>query len=122
METSNSAEPPGPTVTASSSTSQLRTFLFADVRGYTRFTQDHGDEAAAELVQKFEGIARESARNYDGQVIETRGDEILAVFTSARQALRAAVDMQARSQRETEVNPLLPLTGVVGIEAGEAVE
>ena len=25
----------------------LRTFLIADVRGYTRFTQEHGDEAAA---------------------------------------------------------------------------
>ena len=24
----------------------LRTFLIADVRGYTRFTQEHGDEAA----------------------------------------------------------------------------
>ncbi len=29
---------------------ELRTFLIADVRGYTRFTVEHGDEAAAETL------------------------------------------------------------------------
>ena len=31
----------------------IRTFLIADVRGYTVFTQEHGDEAAAALAGKF---------------------------------------------------------------------
>ena len=33
--------------------SLLRTFLIADVRGSTRYTQMHGDEAAAELAARF---------------------------------------------------------------------
>jgi ABC-type transport system substrate-binding protein len=32
---------------------QIRTFLIADVRGYTLFTQERGDEAAAKLAAKF---------------------------------------------------------------------
>jgi class 3 adenylate cyclase len=29
------------------SVADIRTFLFADMRGYTRFTQEHGDDAAS---------------------------------------------------------------------------
>jgi class 3 adenylate cyclase len=31
---------------------EIRTFLIADVRGYTVFTQEHGDEAAARLAPR----------------------------------------------------------------------
>jgi hypothetical protein len=37
----------------------IRTFLIADMRGWTRFTQERGDEAAAKLAAKFADIARE---------------------------------------------------------------
>jgi class 3 adenylate cyclase len=37
----------------------IRTFLIADVRGYTVFTQEHGDEAAARLAGTFAALARE---------------------------------------------------------------
>ena len=36
---------------------QIRTFLIADVRGYTVFTQERGDEAAAELAGRFAIVA-----------------------------------------------------------------
>jgi class 3 adenylate cyclase len=44
---------------------QIRTFLIADVRGYTLFTQERGDEAVGKLAVKFADIARE--------MVETRG-------------------------------------------------
>jgi class 3 adenylate cyclase len=31
----------------------IRTFLIADIRGYTRFTLEYGDEAAARLAARF---------------------------------------------------------------------
>jgi class 3 adenylate cyclase len=37
----------------------IRSFLIADVRGYTRFTAQHGDEAAARLATKFAEVAGE---------------------------------------------------------------
>ena len=39
----------------------IRTFLIADVRGYTLFTQERGDEAAAKLAARFAEIAREDS-------------------------------------------------------------
>jgi class 3 adenylate cyclase len=72
----------------------IRTYLIADVRGNTRFTQELGDEAAAKLAAKFAGIARKGVEARGGEVIELRGDEALAVFTSARQAIRAALYLQ----------------------------
>jgi WD40 repeat protein/class 3 adenylate cyclase len=100
---------------------QVRTFLIADVRGYTRFTRDRGDEAAARLAAAFAEIAREGVESRDGEVIELRGDEALAVFRSARQALRAAVELQVVFRDESDLDPSLPLAVGIGLDAGEAV-
>ena len=69
---------------------QIRTFLIADVRGYTLFTQERGDEAAAKLAAKFADIAREIVEARGGTLLELRGDEALCVFASTREAIRAA--------------------------------
>ncbi|HXJ64223.1 MAG TPA: ABC transporter substrate-binding protein, partial [Actinomycetota bacterium] len=100
---------------------EIRAFLIADVRGYTLFTQERGDEAAAKLAAKFARLAREAVEARNGSVIELRGDEALAVFASPRQAIRAAVEMQDRFVDETLDDPSLPLTVGIGLDAGEAV-
>jgi class 3 adenylate cyclase/tetratricopeptide (TPR) repeat protein len=99
----------------------FRVFLIADVRGYTRFTLEHGDEAAAKLAAKFASIAREVVLTHSGQVIELRGDEALAIFSSVRGAVRAAVDLQERFSQETMADTTLPLKVGIGLDAGEAI-
>src|SRR3954453_32664 len=99
----------------------ILTFLIADVRGYTAFTQARGDEGAARLADKFAEIAREGVEMYGGEVTELRGDEGPAVFSSPRAALRAAVDLQTVFADESVIDPSLPLTVGIGIDAGEAV-
>ena len=110
-----------PPVSDDQPASELRTFLFADVRSYTRFTAERGDEVAARLASKFASVARQEVGARGGEVIELRGDEALAVFSSARQALRAAVALQETFARESEADPELPLTVGIGLDAGEAV-
>jgi class 3 adenylate cyclase len=99
----------------------IKTFLIADVRGYTRFTQERGDEAAARLATRFAELAREAIEGTGGTLVELRGDEALAVFDSARQALRAASDLQERFVAETVADPSLPLAVGIGLDAGDAV-
>jgi basic membrane protein A and related proteins len=101
--------------------SAIQTFLIADVRGYTLFTQERGDEAAAKLAAKFASIAREGVEHRGGSLIELRGDEALAVFTSSRQAIRAALDLQERFVAESIADPNLLLPVGIGLDAGEAV-
>ena len=81
--------------------SAIRTFLIADVRGYTRFTAQHGDEAASRLATRFAEVAAEGVEAWGGELVELRGDEALAVFDSPRQALRAAVELQSAFADET---------------------
>jgi class 3 adenylate cyclase/tetratricopeptide (TPR) repeat protein len=100
---------------------EIRAFLIADVRGYTLFTQEHGDEPAAALTARFARVARERVEARGGLVLELRGDEALAVFASPRQAIRAAVELQEQFVEETVFDPSLPLSVGIGLDAGEAV-
>src|SRR5438309_878057 len=100
---------------ASATSAQVRTFLIADVRGYTRFTLKHGDEAAARLATRFAELSRAAVAKWDGRLIELRGDEALAVFSSTRQALRSALDLQERCAAESRDD--LPLHVGIGLDA-----
>src|SRR3954454_2370391 len=100
---------------------QLLSFLIADIRGYTSFTQSRVDEAAPSLAGKFARLAREGIEAHGGRLLELRGDEALAVFSSARASLRAAVALQQVFADETRLDPDLPLRVGIGLDAGEVV-
>jgi class 3 adenylate cyclase len=106
---------------ANERTSDVRTFLIADIRGYSRYTEECGDEAAAALSKKFARIAADAGAEYGSELVEVRGDEALLVFTSARAAIRAGVDLQARF-REASEDLEIPLRVGIGIDSGEAVQ
>ncbi len=105
--------PAGP---APDQSADFRTFLIADIRGYTSYTDERGDEAAAALANRFAGLVREAVTAREGTLVELRGDEALTVFRSARQALRAAVELQGRI-----ADAQLPRGIGIGLDAGEAV-
>jgi WD40 repeat protein/class 3 adenylate cyclase len=98
----------------------VRAFLIADVRGYTAFTQQHGDAAAARLAGRFAALIREGLEGTDGQLVDLRGDEAALAFGSVRQALRTALALQGRFAREAARSGL-PLRVGMGLDAGEAV-
>ena len=104
------------------SSTLVRTFLIADIRGYTRFTEQHGDEASAKLAARFSEIVRDGVQVRGGELIEIRGDEALAVFDSARQAIRAAMDLESQFAEETDMVSNCPIRVGIGIDSGEAIK
>ena len=112
-ETEISPSPVSPSATPQT---ELRTFLIADIRGYTTYTRERGDEAGAALATRFAELVAEVVTTHDGFLLELRGDEALVVFVSARKAIRAAIDLQARFL-EAE----LPRGVGIGLDAGEAI-
>lgn len=95
--------------------------MIADIRGYTRYAREHGDEAAAKLAETFLSVARSGIHARGGLVLEIRGDEVSAVFSSARQALRTAVALQIRFAQVMRTDPAQHLEVGIGVDAGDVV-
>jgi class 3 adenylate cyclase len=102
---------------AAGEATSVRTFLIADLRGYTRYSDEHGDEAASALARRFAAIASDAVSARSGKLIELRGDEALCVFASARSAVRGAVELQRRAREPVEGEPALPLGVGIGLDA-----
>jgi predicted ATPase/class 3 adenylate cyclase len=69
------------------------TFLFTDIEGSTRLAQELGD-AWPPLLERHREIARAAWAEQKGVEIGTEGDSFFVVFTSAPQAVAAAVAAQ----------------------------
>lgn len=68
--------------------------LFADVVGSTQLYEQLGDDQAREMVGRCLEIMREATESNGGSVIKTIGDEVMATFTTADDAMAAAKRMQ----------------------------
>ncbi len=77
--------------------------LFADVVGSTQLYEALGDAKAREMVGICIDIMKGATERHGGTVIKTMGDEVMATFASADEAVNAANQMQ----REITLNPAL---------------
>jgi class 3 adenylate cyclase len=68
--------------------------LFADVVGSTRLYEVLGDHQARDMIVTCIEIMRGATERNRGSVIKTIGDEILAIFPTADDAVNAAGEMQ----------------------------
>jgi class 3 adenylate cyclase len=99
-----------------------RGFLFADLRGYTAFTEKHGDKVARDLLDAYRQVVRKVVREFGGAEIKTEGDSFYVVFPSATAAVKCGVALVEAANRATRDRPDLPITVGVGIHAGETAE
>jgi adenylate cyclase len=88
---------------------------FLDLTGYTRLTEERGDEAAAELAARLAGLVRRSAQAHDGMPVKWLGDGVMFYFRAPAAAVLAALAMA-----EVVVSHGLP-PAHVGIHAGPVI-
>lgn len=74
------------------STAEL-TVLFTDLEGFTRFTAQAGDEAAAEVLTAHHRVVGPVIRSRGGRVVKRIGDGLLVTFTEPAAALHAALEL-----------------------------
>lgn len=77
-------------------TDEQLTIVFADVVGSTQLYEALGDDSAREAVQQCVEEMKEATEAHGGLVIKTMGDEVMATFTQADEAMNAASQMQQR--------------------------
>jgi adenylate cyclase len=85
---------------------------FLDVTGYTRLTQERGDEAAAALAGRLGRLVDKAAGSHRGRPIKWLGDGVMLYFEDPARAVGAALDM-AGAVLEAELPP-----AHIGIHAG----
>ena len=71
-----------------------RAILFADVVGSTSLYQRYGDTAAMQCIGSAVAVMQRVVSANRGRVVKTIGDEVMAVFNSADDALRASFEIQ----------------------------
>jgi adenylate cyclase len=88
---------------------------FLDLVGYTRLTEEHGDQAAAELAGTLAVLVERSSREHGGQPVKWLGDGVMVYFRDPTGAVLAALQMVEQ----------LPQAGLppahVGVAAGPVV-
>jgi adenylate cyclase len=88
---------------------------FLDLTGYTRLTEERGDEAAAELATALATLVRGCAREHGGQPVKWLGDGVMFYFPDPGDGVVAALEMV-----EGVAADALP-PARVGIHAGPVV-
>jgi adenylate cyclase len=86
---------------------------FADLAGYTRLTEERGDEEAVGVVERFVE-AVEHSLPIDARVIKTLGDEVMVIGADAVALTQWAVDFQSDGAPDVSAPR-------IGIHVGEAV-
>jgi adenylate cyclase len=66
---------------------------FLDITGYTRLTEERGDEAAADLAARLAGLVRRSSQEHEGTPVKWLGDGVMFYFREPGGAVLAAVEM-----------------------------
>lgn len=91
-------------------------FLFADVAGFTAFTELHGDARAAELAWRLR-LGVEQQLGHDAHVIKTLGDAVMVRIADPAEAAAAGLRIVSRALPDAG-DPAVR----VGIHCGQAVE
>jgi adenylate cyclase len=88
---------------------------FLDITGYTRLTEERGDEAAADLAARLGTLVRRSSQEHGGKPVKWLGDGVMFYFEEPGNGVLAALDMV-----EGVADHALP-PARVGIHAGPVV-
>lgn len=93
------------------------TFLFADLAGYTSFTERVGDEAAADVAVAFQAAAGRVAARCGCEVIKNLGDAVMIRGDDATRVVALALRLRRELAGEGWCPPVR-----MGLHSGAAVQ
>jgi len=88
---------------------------FLDITGYTRLTQERGDEAAAQLATELSRLVQRTSVQHGGKPVKWLGDGVMFFFRDPGPGVIAALEM-AEGVTNAELPP-----AHVGLHAGPVV-
>ena len=100
------------------------TMLFADIRGYTSFAEQHEPHLVIEVLNFYFQHLTALVKEHRGDIDKFVGDQIVAVFHDAgaeTNAVRCALAIQAKMQALSADRPAWNLAIGVGVNTGDIV-
>ena len=101
--------------------SRFAAVLFADVSGSTRLYESAGDTIGHRTIRGYVEMMKAATAAQGGRVVKTIGDEVMAVFSTADAAARAAIAMQMGSEQLPEVKGMRLLLRI-GFHGGPVLQ
>jgi len=95
--------------------------LFSDIRDFTAFTAERGDDAAYQIARMFLGLIESHVTEHNGTVIKSYGDGVMTAFDDCPAALRAAAAMQRALSDHNQTHPEDPIAAGIGVAWGEPI-
>jgi adenylate cyclase len=100
---------------------KLTAILSADVKGYSRL-MDNDEEATIRTLTAFREVMNKLIQQYSGRVVDTTGDNLLAEFASAVDAVNCAVEIQRElTERNAELSRERKMHFRIGINVGDVL-
>lgn len=97
------------------------TILFTDIEDSTKHWDRHGDIEGRLIIDQHNRLLFPVIAKFDGKIIKTIGDAIMASFKKPAKAVRAAIAMQQFLRQEKQRDPDFQLKVRIGIHTGEAI-
>jgi adenylate cyclase len=88
---------------------------FLDLTGYTRLTEERGDQAAADLASRLRAMVRQASLEQGGEVIKWLGDGVMSYFQDPAGSVVSGLEMVERAKTRS-----LP-PARVGIHSGPVI-
>jgi len=103
-------------------TRKLRAIFSADVKGYSILMAD--DEVATiQTLKKYRNVMSACIEKHDGRVVDAVGDNLLAEFDSAVDAVQCAVEVQRELKvKNQELSENKKLEFRIGINIGDVIQ
>jgi adenylate cyclase len=83
---------------------------FVDISGYTRLTEERGDQAAAELARGLADLVQDAVQEHGGRMVKWLGDGVMLHFPDPGEAAEGTLAMGLRT----------PQAGLPQVHAGIA--
>jgi len=100
---------------------KLTAIFSADVKGYSRLMGDD-EEATIRTLTAYREVMTSLIQQHRGRVVDSPGDNLLAEFASAVDAVRGAVEIQRDLQaKNAELPPERRMEFRIGINVGDVI-
>lgn len=77
-----------------------QTIAFLDLSGFTRLTEERGDEVAAELAATLADLVQDASRPHGGRPVKLLGDGVMFHFREPAAAVECALELVERAPAE----------------------